>query len=223
MSSAIELSDVLVVLDCDGVLVDSEPLVQRVEMEMIAALGWPITLEEMVDQHLGRSWPVIEANIVRRTGSPLPHDFNQRRIGATTALFERELTAVAGVVAAVADLHAAGARTCVASSSARWRIELVLSLTGQLETFAGRIHSAADVSNGKPAPDLFLHAASRMGVAPARCVVVEDSPAGVAAGLAAGMSVIGYAGRTPAALLANAHVVLDDMTALPGAVTRLSR
>ncbi|WP_377322947.1 HAD family hydrolase [Pimelobacter simplex] len=129
----------------------------------------------MVDQHLGRSWPVIEANIVRCTGSPLPHDFNERRIDATTALFERELTAVAGVVAAVADVHAAGARTCVASSSARGRIELVLSLTGQLETFAGRIHSASDVRNGKPAPDLFLHAASRMGIPPARCVVVEEA------------------------------------------------
>jgi beta-phosphoglucomutase-like phosphatase (HAD superfamily) len=96
----------------------------------------------------------------------------------------------------------------------------VLGITGLLEAFAGRIYSATEVPHGKPAPDLFLYAANRESARSLECVVVEDSPAGVAAGRAAGMSVIGYAGLTPARLLRDAHVVIDDMERLPATVAQ---
>ena len=213
-------NDMLVIFDCDGVLVDSERLVHRIEMKMIAELGWPITIEEMLDEHLGRAWPMVEANIERHIGQPVPPHFNDRRISATKELFERELAPIAGIPTAVATLIEGGYRTCVASSSAPWRIELVLGITGLLDTFAGRIYSATEVPNGKPAPDLFLHAADQMSANPSECVVIEDSPAGVAAGRAAGMSVIGYAGLTPARLLQGAHVVIDDMGRLPATLAQ---
>ena len=120
--------DMLVIFDCDCdcVLVDSERLVHRIEMKMIAELGWPITIEEMLDEHLGRTWPTVEANIERHIGQPVPPHFNDRRISATKELFERELAPIAGIPTAVATLIEGGYRTCVASSSAPWRIELVL-------------------------------------------------------------------------------------------------
>ncbi|MBM7519533.1 HAD family hydrolase [Nocardioides nitrophenolicus] len=212
----------LVVLDCDGVLVDSEPLVQRVEMAMLAELGWPITLAEIQAQHLGRPWPAIQANIESRIGRPLPADFRERRVAANDAVFAAELTAVPGIVEALALLAGAGHLTCVASSGSHRRIERVLGLTGLLDQFRGRIFSTEDVARGKPAPDLFLHAAARVGVPPQRCVVVEDSPAGVAAAVAAGMPVVGFAGATPAPMLSGADVVIDDMARLPAAVARLT-
>jgi len=211
----------LIIFDCDGVLVDSEPLVQRVEMAMIAELGWPITREEMFDEHLGRDWATVETNIERHIGRPLPPDFNERRIAATKEAFKRELRPVEGIGAAIATLTSRGHRMCVASSSARWRIEFALGITGLLEIFNNHIYSASEVPNGKPAPDLFLHAADRMSAGPTDCVVVEDSPAGVAAARAAGMSVIGYVGLTPARLLHEAQTVIDHMDLLPSAIAQL--
>ena len=211
----------LVIFDCDGVLVDSEPLVQRVEMGMVAALGWPITLEEIHAEHLGRSWPVIQANIERHIGRPLPDDFHARRIAANDTIFREELQPVDGVLPAYEALLVAGYRTCVASSGAHDRIRLVLGITGLLPYVEGRIFSAEDVTHGKPAPDLFLYAARQMDVDPCHCVVVEDSPAGVAAARAAGMRVVGYGARAPSGSLAGADVLIDDMQALPDAVQEL--
>jgi len=211
----------LVIFDCDGVLVDSEPLVQRVEMQMIAELGWPITVAEIQTQHLGRSWDALRANIERRIGRPLPHDFYERRVSATDQLFHAELTAVPGVRDALEALQDQGHDTCVASSGSHRRIDLVLGLTSLLDNFRGRIFSAEDVVHGKPAPDLFLHAAAQMEASPADCVVVEDSPAGVAAAVAAGMPVIGYAALTPPELLADATVIVEEMSLLPQTVAEL--
>ncbi|WGX98662.1 HAD family phosphatase [Nocardioides sp. L-11A] len=217
-----EARSTLVVFDCDGVLVDSEPLVQRVEMTMLAELGWPITVAEIRAQHLGRPWPDIRAHIERRIGQPLPADFRERRVAANEALFAAELAAVPGIADALARLARDGYRTCVASSGSHRRIESVLGLTGLLDDFRGRIFSAEDVVHGKPAPDLFLHAASILGVAPRRCVVVEDSPAGVGAAIAAGMPVIRYAAQTPGDLLADATAVIEDMALLPETVGRIA-
>ncbi|MDQ6525277.1 HAD family phosphatase [Nocardioides sp. LHD-245] len=206
--------------DCDGVLVDSEPLVMRVELALIAELGWPITVDEAVAEHLGRSWPAIQANIERHIGRPVPWDFVARAEAERTRLFEQELEPVAGVAEAATAIERDGFMTCVASSGSHRRMALTLGLTGLRDRFVGRIFSAEDVSRGKPAPDLFLHAAAVMDATPASCVVVEDSPSGVEAARAAGMGVIGYAARTPAHLLAEADIVIADMADLRWAVTR---
>ena len=126
------------------------------------------------------------------------------------------LMPIAGVKDAVLALQAAGIATCVASSGSPEKMRFTLGHTGLRERFEGRIFSAAEVEHGKPAPDLFLHAAASMGWEPAECAVVEDSPAGVEAGVAAGMTVFGYAGRTPAVRLGRATHVFTDMAELPG-------
>ncbi len=127
------------------------------------------------------------------------------------AAFETELRPVPGIAAA---LDAITLPNCVASSASIEKMRVTLGQTGLWDRFEGRIFSATEVEHGKPAPDLFLHAASSMGWEPADCAVVEDSPAGVKAGLAAGMTVFGYAGTTPAALLEGARV-FTDMAELP--------
>jgi HAD superfamily hydrolase (TIGR01509 family) len=204
----------LVIFDCDGVLVDSEPLSNRVLAEELTAIGLPTTTEDSVRDYMGRSWATCSALIEERLGRPLPADFGARYHDRLFELFRRELVAVSGVEAA---LGAIEAPTCVASSGSHERIRLALEVTGLLDRFDGRIFSATDVVYGKPAPDLFLHAAERIGVAPERCVVVEDSPAGVEAGRSAGMQVLAYAshGDAPALAAAGARV-FADMSELPG-------
>jgi HAD superfamily hydrolase (TIGR01509 family) len=209
-----------VIFDCDGVLVDSERLVQRVEMEQLAELGWPITLAEIYEQHLGRSEADIAANIERHTGSPLPSDFAERRARAIWDAFERELQPVPGINEAIAAVRSAGFSTCVASSGSHDKLRFTLGRTGLYDHFEGRIFSAEAVRHGKPAPDLFLHAAASMQATPTACVVVEDSPAGISAALAGGMGVIGYAGLTPAYLLSKADAVIDDLALLADTIAR---
>ena len=208
-----------VIFDCDGVLVDSERLIQEVDMAMIAELGWPITREEILSEHLGRTSTEVAANIERHLGRALPPDFHAVRDAAYTEAFRASLVEVPGVRGAVCELQEMGWQTCVASSGSHARMRLTLGLTGLRALFEGRVYSADDVARGKPAPDLFLHAASDLGVAPARCVVVEDSPSGVAAARAAGMPVIGFAGLTPRAALTDADVVITSMDVLVGTVT----
>ena len=132
-------------------------------------------------------------------------------------VFERELVPVDGILEA---LDAITIPTCVASSGTHERMQLTLGLTGLSERFAGRIFSASEVANGKPAPDLFLHAAARMGAEPGRCAVIEDSAAGVEAGTAARMQVFAYAGGVTGAskLRRDGVVVFDDMRALPALI-----
>lgn len=208
-----------VVFDCDGVLVDSERLIQEVDMAMIAELGWPITREEILSQHMGRTSAEVAANIERHVGRALPADFQAVRDAAYTEAFRSSLVEVPGVRSAVCELQAAGWQTCVASSGSHARMRLTLGVTGLRALFEGRVYSADDVARGKPAPDLFLHAARDLGVAPDLCVVVEDSPSGVAAARAAGMPVVGFAGLTPRAALADADVVITSMDVLVPTVT----
>lgn len=208
----------LVIFDCDGVLVDSERLVQDVDMRMIRALGWPITRAEIFDQHLGRSEADVIANIAARTAAPLPPTFVAERDAAYLQAFRAGLVAVPGVEKAILELHEQGWATCVGSSGSHDRIRLTLGLTGLLPLFEGRIFSAQDVPRSKPSPDLFLHAAKTMGVRPERTIVVEDSPSGVRAARAAGIRVIAYAGLTPAGLLGAADTVVTDMAELTQAI-----
>jgi HAD superfamily hydrolase (TIGR01509 family) len=205
----------LLILDNDGVLVDSEPIANRVLAELLTACGHPTTFEEAVRDYLGGTLRLVREIVEPRLGRPLPADFEAGYHERLFARLRTELAVVAGVVAA---LDAIDLPTCVASSGTHERIETTLATVGLLDRFAGRIFSAEDVARGKPYPDLFLYAAERMGAEPDRCLVVEDSPHGVAAAKAAGMTVIGYAGLTPARRLAGADVVIERMTELPETV-----
>jgi HAD superfamily hydrolase (TIGR01509 family) len=199
-----------VIFDCDGVLVDSEQISNRALAGLLTEIGLPMTPEESVEAFMGRSWKTVLAWAEER-GAPLPEGFRRRYLDAMFAAFEEELQPVPGIVAA---LDAITLPNCVASSASVEKMRFTLGHTALWDRFAGRIFSATEVEHGKPAPDLFLYAAARMGWEPADCAVVEDSPAGVEAALAAGMAVFGYAGTTPAERLEGARV-FTDMAELP--------
>jgi HAD superfamily hydrolase (TIGR01509 family) len=209
----------LVIFDCDGVLVDSERLAVRVDVEVLCELGWALSEPEVIERFVGRSdrdtWAAIEAHL----GHPLPAGWAAEVERRYRAAFAAELTAVDGVRDA---LERIALPTCVASSATHDHLRYTLGLTGLLDRFAGRIFSAEEVAAGKPAPDVFLLAARRMGVAPERCIVVEDSHSGVRAAQAAGMRVLAYAGGlTPPGLLAGtATTVFAQMRELPELIAR---
>lgn len=204
----------LVIFDCDGVLVDSELIANRIFADMLGELGLSVTLDDMFERFVGRSMADCLALVREMLGRDVPDGFVVELQERTARAFAENLRPVPGIHAA---LDALTCPTCVASSGDHAKIRMTLALTGLLERFEGRIFSATEVANGKPAPDLFLFAAERMGVPPSRVAVVEDTPTGVTAGIAAGMTVFGYAGRTPAARLreAGAAVVFADMHELP--------
>ena len=184
----------LVVFDCDGVLVDTERLTVGVEARVLTELGWPHTVEEVVTRWMGRSSAAQLAELEERLGPHGSRTFDERTTAELVDVFERELTAVEGISTLLDRLDAARVPTCVASSGTHQRMRHTLGLTGLYDRFAGRIYSATEVAHGKPAPDLFLHAASSMGADPSASVVIEDSVYGVRAGVAAGMTVYGFAG-----------------------------
>ncbi len=211
----------LVIFDCDGVLVDSERLSIRVDAMFLEQIGWPMPESEIVDRFVGRSDADMRAEIERHIGGPIPPDVEEefRRVYLDT--FARELTPVDGIVEA---LDAITIPWCVASSGDHAKIRRNLGLTGLSDRFGDRIFSATDVANGKPEPDLFLHAAERMDASPARCAVVEDSVYGVQAALAAGMHAFAYAGGVTSAgrLSLPGAVVFDDMRDLPALLAAAS-
>jgi HAD superfamily hydrolase (TIGR01509 family) len=198
------------------VLVDSEGLANQMLADLLTACGHPTTLDEAMRRYMGGTLGGVRARVENETGVALPADFEERYHDALFARFRAELRAVAGVAEVLDHLDRRGVSYCVASSGTHERIRLALSLVGLLDRFE-RIFSAADVVRGKPAPDLFLHAAARSGVDAAAFVVVEDSTAGVAAAVAAGMRVIGYAAMPPAERLAaaGADTIVMSMADLP--------
>jgi HAD superfamily hydrolase (TIGR01509 family) len=203
----------LVIFDCDGVLVDSERIAVRVDAEMLAELGWPLSEQEVVERFMGRTTEemlrAIEAEVADlEPGWEVEFDRRYR------AALEAELAPVDGVVEA---LDAIDIPTCVASSGSHDKLRFTLGHTGLYPRFEGRIFSAHDVARGKPAPDLFLHAARSMGADPAACAVVEDSRYGVQAARAAGMRAFAYGrGLAPREQLEGpGTVVFDDMRELP--------
>jgi HAD superfamily hydrolase (TIGR01509 family) len=182
----------LVVFDCDGVLVDTEVLQVAVEAQVLTDLGWPMERDEVVRRWMGRTAATQHADIAERLGEEAAarhEELSRRQVHDT---FDRELVEVEGVSALLDVLDGAGVPTCVASSGSHERMARTLGITGLAARFEGRIFSALEVEHGKPAPDLFLHAASRMDADPSTCVVLEDSVPGVQAGVAAGMRVLGY-------------------------------
>jgi HAD superfamily hydrolase (TIGR01509 family) len=204
----------LVIFDCDGVLVDTERIAVRIDVAVLAELGWKMSEAEVIERFMGKSDDAMTREIEAHTGRKLPESWEAPFRHLYREAFAAELQPVPGVVEA---LDAITLPTCVASSGTHEKIRYTLGLTGLYDRFAGRIFSVDDVRRGKPAPDLFLHAAGRMGAAPERCAVVEDSPYGVQAARAAGMRAFGYAGGLiPRRALEGPNTVLfDDMRDLP--------
>ena len=202
----------LVIFDNDGVLVDSEPISNRHLAAYLTELGHPTSYEDSIRDYMGSAMHRIHDLVLERSGRPLPEDFDDVFHARVFAAFERELQPVAGIAGVLEKLAADGVPYCVASSGSHERIRVGHRATGLDRWFADeRIFSSQDVGRGKPAPDLFLYAAERMGVEPGRCVVVEDSPLGVQAAVAAGMDVYGFTAMTPATRLAGATQLFSDM------------
>ena len=209
----------LVIFDCDGVLVDTERIAVRIDVRVLAELGWTMTEAEVVERFMGRTDAYFVSEVEAYLGRPLPADWEAPYRTWYRDAFVAELAPVAGVVDALAAIETA---TCVASSGTHERMRFTLGLTGLYERFAGRIFSAEEVVHGKPAPDLFLHAAKKMGADPARCAVIEDSRYGVEAARAAGMRAFGYTGGlTPRHWLEGpATTLFEDMRDLPRLLQR---
>jgi HAD superfamily hydrolase (TIGR01509 family) len=215
-----------VLFDCDGVLVDSEPITNEVLRAMLAELGWDLSPQECWARFVGRSLAdelgVIAAHTGVTVGQRWIEEFRERR----NVALERDLVAVPGADVAVRDLAAAYAgRVAVASGADRRKIELQLTKTGLREAFGGHLYSGMEVPRSKPAPDVYLAAAAGLGVDPARCAVVEDTVAGVTAGVAAGATVIGYVplgtddANAAALRAAGARHLVTSMTEVPGLLT----
>lgn len=188
----------MVIFDNDGVLVDSEPISNRILAAYLTELGHPTSYEDSLRDYLGGAVHRIHDLVHERSGRRLPMEFDESYHARVFEAFEAELEAMPGASEVLAGLSASGTAYCVASSGSHERIRVGHRKTGLDRWFdTGRIFSAQDVGRGKPAPDLFLHAARQMGADPGQCVVVEDSPLGVQAALAAGMAVLGFAAMTP--------------------------
>jgi HAD superfamily hydrolase (TIGR01509 family) len=194
----------LVILDCDGVLVDSERLMQVEFSAMLHEIGLPMTPAETARTFLGRSMPNCLRIIEERLGHAAPAGFLDELQRRAFAVFARDLVPVAGAPTLLDALDAAGIPYCVASSGSHEKMRTTLGRTGLLARLDGKLTSSLEVPRGKPCPDVFLLAASRMGAIPRDCVVIEDSPLGIEAAVAAGMRAIGLADLAPAARLAEA-------------------
>jgi HAD superfamily hydrolase (TIGR01509 family) len=210
----------LIIFDCDGVLVDSEPLAMRVLLEALAAAGYRIDEESAYERFLGRSLATMQTILRNEFGVELPTDRLAQMRLQLFEVYRRELEPMPGIGETLDRLTIP---YCVASSSLPERIRVSLDVTGLLPRFTPRLFSATMVANGKPAPDLFLHAAAQIGVAPEACLVIEDSGPGIEAARRAGMPVFAFAGGSHARRpgyrerLADMKpdLLFDDMRQLP--------
>ena len=202
-----------VIFDCDGVLVDTELISNTVLAGLLTDAGLPTTLELCLRDYRGRSLESVMALAEQRHGAALAADIPERYYDEVEARFALELEPIAGVVAALDNIDLP---MCVASSGPHRKMAVTLRATGLWERFEGRIFSATEVAHGKPAPDLFLHAARAMGFDPSCTAVVEDSVPGVLAARAAGMRALAFAADTDRdALAAAGGEVFDEMAQLP--------
>jgi len=203
-----------VIFDCDGVLVDTERISNTVLAGLLTQAGLPTTFEDCMRDYRGRSMKSVLALATQRHGAPLPADITERYYAEAKTAFARELQPVPGVIDA---LDRIALPACVASSGPHHKMAMTLRHTGLWERFEGRIFSATEVQHGKPAPDLFLHAARTMGFDPASTAVVEDSVPGIEAARAAGMRALAFARDVDAGELAAAGgEPFADMADLPG-------
>lgn len=215
----------MVIFDCNGVLVDSEPLATATVSEEFMRAGFALTPDIVARYFTGRRQADMFAEVEIAAGRKLPPDFAATVATATMRRFRAELRATRHATHALSWLRGP---KCVASSSTLDRIRVSLESTDLIRFFEPYLFSASEVPHGKPAPDLFLHAANKMRVQPGECIVVEDSPVGVAAGVAAGMTVIGFVGGSHAGgqlgshlRSAGARAVISDMRALKGTIIDL--
>lgn len=216
----------LLIYDCDGVLVDSEPIACAVLADLITSLGHRLDAAEAMRIFGGRRFADVMALAEQLLGRPIPADAGHAAARDLLARFSRDLEPVAGVIDAVSALPYA---RCVASSSTPERLRLSLEVTGLAPLFGELVYSASQVANGKPAPDLFLFAAARVGVPPSRCIVIEDTLLGIMAARSAGMASVGFAGagHATAALAAElaaagADRVIATMADLPATIRLLA-
>lgn len=181
----------LVIFDCDGVLIDSEIVAARAEAEAITELGLPMTAETICARFAGTTTREVWQTLERELGRPLPPGFFETHLAHVRDVFSRDLEAIPGARAAI---EALDLPYCVASSTQLPSLITNLGTTGLVDLFDGHVFSASQVRRPKPAPDVFMFAASQMGADPADCLVVEDSVAGVTAATRAGMKVVGFTG-----------------------------
>jgi len=185
----------LVIFDCDGVLVDSEPIANELLRDSLAANGLDMTVREVIDTYVGRSMQAVVSISEDMLGRKLPANFLDVLQEGTFSAFKQKLKAVEGVEELIKHLIERKIKICVASSGGFDKMDLTLELTRLGHFFDGNIFSSSQVSRGKPYPDLYLYAADEMQVEPAKCLVVEDSLPGVQGAVAAGMEVIAYSVR----------------------------
>lgn len=215
----------MVIFDCNGVLVDSESLATAIVSQEFIRAGFALTPDVVARYFTGRRPADMFAEVEIAAGRKLPPDFADTVASTTLRRFREELRATKHAAYALSWLRGP---KCVASSSSHDRIRVSLETAGLIRFFEPNLFSAAEVKHGKPAPDLFLHAAGKMRVEPRDCIVVEDSGVGVAAGLAAGMTVIGFVGGSHAGgqlgnhlLNAGARAVISDLRALKSKIIDL--
>jgi len=207
-----------VLFDCDGVLVDSEPIVNRVLREMLAESGWQLSEAECMQIFVGKMVRDERARIEQETGQPLTENWMAAFRARRNAALEAELKVVANAHATVHAVHERlGARIACASGADRHKVEMQLRKVDLHRYFEGRIFSGHEMPRSKPHPDVYLAAAKALSAAPQRCAVVEDSLPGAAAGLAAGAAVFAYVPQGDGAefLQAGARAVFSDMAQLP--------
>ena len=206
----------LVIFDCDGVLVDSERVANEVFANVLEEVcGLEFTLEDMFDTFVGHSRLQCLEKIEALLGEPPPDELDRRYQQDINLALAQSVEAIRGIDSVLEQLDLP---SCVASSGSHEKMRMTLGKTGLLDFFEGRIFSTSEVERGKPHPDIYLHAAARMGVSdPARCLVVEDSPIGVTGAVAANMTVFGFAELMPAHRLqaSGAHRVFENMADLP--------
>lgn len=212
-----------VLFDCDGVLVDSEPLTNGVLRDMLEERGWMLTPAECMRLFVGKAVKDERALIEEKTGLPVTDEWLRSFWARRNVILERELVEIRGASAAARALHAAlDGRIACASGADRLKVELQLQKIGLFDAFEGRVFSGHEMPRSKPAPDVYLAAAAALGVDPARCAVVEDTVTGATAGVAAGATVFGYSpaemGHSGAEALRAVGVaqVFTDMAQLPG-------
>ena len=211
----------LIIFDCDGVLVNTEPIVQQVLADWITKHGWPMTPEECSRTIKGSHIDQVQARVEARTGGSYP-GFVEGYRKAMFEAFEAGVDEIPGANSVLQSLRDAGMAFCIASNGPHVKMAVSMKSAGLLHHFGGvldpsLVFSADDVGEPKPSPKLFLHAARAMGYDPSDCLVIDDSHQGVEAALAAGMSIIGYEDMTPASRLreAGAEIVMTDLEELP--------
>jgi HAD superfamily hydrolase (TIGR01509 family) len=209
----------LVIFDCDGVLVDSEPVSNRIIATELTRQGWPISIAEAKRRFLGMTLGDMRPLVEERLGA-LPPDWQEALQARITAALAHEAVAIDGALEALHAVGAMGLAWRIASNSSHAEMAAKFARLGIGALVTGRVHSHDDVARGKPAPDLFLAAAAAEGVAAAECLVVEDSVPGVRGAVAAGMDCLGFAPHgADAALLAAGAVPFSDMRLLPSLLT----